>query len=766
MPICYNDTSRSNNVLGETMKKNIRDIFKPKSLFSRLMFSFLILIFISSSLHFFSYVLYKNYIRKELINNSNQRVEVLANKLNMSFEQIQNSLLRIYMEDDFKAIANNETLSNYQEKLIIDRLIGYTNFNKNIKTIFILRENSDLILTSEGSYDRRKFFNTFYNSGIYNEEFWLKESSKNFYNGFYRTVDFIDSSNPNQTTKMFLMPVAFKQVNNSRFIMVALVDIDSIIKANENEFSNDFYIFNKSSETIYIKSQNKNLDIDVQKLTGVDKQKNGYIFSEKSSIEGITYVKYMPTKDMSSLMLKVNILFIFVTISAVLISLAISFVISNKFSKPVISIIDFIESMSEKRTENDNNLEEFQYIRNNIEDIVTQNSNYNKEIKQKNSMLESLLYFSKIKNIYMNLSEVKDQMRIEQDYILIGFRVHFKKTYYEYINMETSKITFSIAQLTKSYISDYISNAAVFQSQDDEFILIIQPDNKDTDIKNIISKVLLCLTQEEEYLFFTVAISRLCSDVADFDKCYMSINDIIKYRQPIESNQILEVNNIGVQKEERFHLPLKQMEQLTEALNSCSIDEALRKLNEVFEFNKKGKVNQIYVNAIFNEIINRCITVINSVEEANVSINIAQIQNKVSKFYSIDQYKKLCDEIIRLVIETCKLKENKKDYIVDFILEYIQLHYNEDIYLELFADKLNLTKEYISQYFKNKTGTNLVNYLNEFRIQKAKKLLAETRLSINEIAQNVGYNTPNNFSRIFKQYVGKSPREYRQEESI
>lgn len=747
------------------MKKSIRDIFKFKSLFSRLMLSFLVIIFISSLLHFFSYVLYKNYIKKELINNSNQRVEVLANKLNMSFEQIQNNLLRIYMEDDFKAIANNETLSNYQEKLIIDRLSGYTNFNKNIKNIFIVRENSDLILTSEGSYDRRKFFNTFYNSGIYNEEFWLKESSKNFYNGFYRTVDFIDSSNPNQTTKMFLMPVAFKQVNNSRFIMVALVDIDSIIKANENEFSNDFYIYNKSSEIIYAKSQNRVLDIDIQKLTGVDKQKQGYIFSNKSSIEGITYVKYMPTKDMNSLMLKVNILFVFITISTVLISLSISFIISNRFSKPVTSIIDFIENISEQRS-NNNNLEEFQFIRSNIEDIITQNSNYNKEINKKNSMLESLFYFSKIKNIYMNLSEAKDQMIIEQDYILVGFRVHFKKRYYEVVNIEASKITFSIAQLTKGYITDHISNVAVFQSQDDEFILVIQTDKTDSDIKDIISRILSCLGYEDEYIFFTVAISKLCNDVAEFDKCYVSINDIIKYRQPIESNQILEVNKINMQKEEKFHFPLRQIEQLTEALNNCNLEEALKRLSEVLGYNKKGKVNQIYINVIFNEIINRCITAINSVEEATVNINIAQIQNKASKFYSIDQYKKLCEEIINLAIETCKLKENKKDYIVDFILEYIHLHYNEDIYLELFADRLNLTKEYISQYFKNKMGINLVNYLNEFRIEKAKKLLSETSLSINEVAQNVGYNTPNSFSRIFKQYVGKSPREYRQEASI
>lgn len=747
------------------MKKSIRDIFKFKSLFSRLMLSFLVIIFISSLLHFFSYVLYKNYIKKELINNSNQRVEVLANKLNMSFEQIQNNLLRIYMEDDFKAIANNETLSNYQEKLIIDRLSGYTNFNKNIKNIFIVRENSDLILTSEGSYDRRKFFNTFYNSGIYNEEFWLKESSKNFYNGFYRTVDFIDSSNPNQTTKMFLMPVAFKQVNNSRFIMVALVDIDSIIKANENEFSNDFYIYNKSSEIIYAKSQNRVLDIDIQKLTGVDKQKQGYIFSNKSSIEGITYVKYMPTKDMNSLMLKVNILFVFITISTVLISLSISFIISNRFSKPVTSIIDFIENISEQRS-NNNNLEEFQFIRSNIEDIITQNSNYNKEINKKNSMLESLFYFSKIKNIYMNLSEAKDQMIIEQDYILVGFRVHFKKRYYEVVNIEASKITFSIAQLTKGYITDHISNVAVFQSQDDEFILVIQTDKTDSDIKDIISRILSCLGYEDEYIFFTVAISKLCNDVAEFDKCYVSINDIIKYRQPIESNQILEVNKINMQKEEKFHFPLRQIEQLTEALSNCNLEEALKRLSEVLGYNKKGKVNQIYINVIFNEIINRCITAINSVEEATVNINIAQIQNKASKFYSIDQYKKLCEEIINLAIETCKLKENKKDYIVDFILEYIHLHYNEDIYLELFADRLNLTKEYISQYFKNKMGINLVNYLNEFRIEKAKKLLSETSLSINEVAQNVGYNTPNSFSRIFKQYVGKSPREYRQEASI
>lgn len=752
-------------IIGGIMKIKFKNIFSLKSLFSRLMFSFLIIIFIASMFHFFSYKLYKNYIEKELINNSYQRMEVLANKLDSSFQQVQNTLLKVYMEEEFKPISNNENLTSYQEKCIVDRLKSYANFNSNVKTIFILNEKSNLILTSDGSYDRRKFFNTFYNNYLYNEEFWLKERNKNFYTGYYETVEFVDSSDPRQDTKRLLMPIAFKQVNYSNFVMVALVDINSITMSNENEFLEDFYIYDKNNQLIYLTSKDNSMTFKPENLKGVDKNAQGYIFSRKSKAEGITYVKFLPNGEIKRLMVKVNIMFSLMIIGSVLVSFVISYIISRKVNRPVAKIINTIEEISQQNI-NSENEEDLQFIRNNVQKIISENFDYNREIKKKNSLLETLFYHSKIKNVYLHLNEMIDEITVKEDYSLVCFRIHFKDKYYEEVAIEHGKSTYALMELIKMHMKEYVDSISAFQSQNNEFIIIIEMIDKNLNIKEAVEKTLSALKEDEQYIFFTAAISNIYSDISQFDKCYSNLSDVIKYRLPIGINQVLEENKLA-EKAEKFYLPHKQIEQFTELLCSGKRDECIKRIHEIFEQNAKGKVNQFYINLICSEIINCCITAANNEEgEVGNSLNINLIQEKLNTCCTIEQYEKLCIRIIDDTIEKFIAKERKKDYVIDFIKEYIESHYNEDLYLELFAEKLNLTKEYISLYFKNKTGVNLINYLNEYRVERAKELLMKTELSINEIAQRVGYNAANNFSRIFKQYTGRSPREYRQNTNI
>ncbi len=743
------------------MRIKFKNIFSLKSLFSRLMFSFLLIIFIASVFHFFSYTLYKNYIEKEVIDNSYQRMEVLANKLDSSFQQVQNTLLKVYMEDEFKPIANNENLTSYQEKSLVDRLKGYGNFNSNIKTIFILNEKSNLVLTSEGSYDRRKFFNTFYSNHLYNEDFWLKESGKNFYTGYYEAVEFTDNSDPRQSTKRLLMPVAFKQVNYSNFVMVALVDINSITMSNENEFLEDFYIYDKNNELIYLTSKGNPRAFKPESLKGVDKNGQGYIFSRKSKAEGITYVKFLPNGEIRKLMVKVNIMFSLMIIGSVLVSLVISYIISKKVNRPVAKIIDTIEEMSQHNI-NKENEEDLQFIGNNVRKIISENFDYNREIEKRNSLLETLFYHSRIKNVYLHLNEIIDEVTVKEDYLLVCFRIHFKDKYYEEVAIDHGKSTYGLMELIKMHMKGYMDSVSGFQSQNNEFVIVIEMNDKNLNVKEVVEKTLTAIKEEERYVFFTVAISKIYNDISKFDKCYSNLTEAIKYRLPMDTNQIIEENGTET-RGEKFYLPLKQIEQFTELLCSGKRDECVKRIQEIFEQNAKAKVNQFYINLICSEIINCCITAINNEQgEISHSLDINRIQEKLNACCTIEQYEKLCIHMMDETIQNFIEKEKKKDYIVDFIKEYIDAHYNEDLYLEIFAEKLNLTKEYISLYFKSKTGVNLINYLNEYRVRKAKEFLRETELSINEVAQKVGYNTPNNFSRIFKQYTGKSPKEYRQ----
>ncbi|MDR1956249.1 MAG: helix-turn-helix domain-containing protein [Treponema sp.] len=97
---------------------------------------------------------------------------------------------------------------------------------------------------------------------------------------------------------------------------------------------------------------------------------------------------------------------------------------------------------------------------------------------------------------------------------------------------------------------------------------------------------------------------------------------------------------------------------------------------------------------------------------------------------------------------------------------FIWENYTRKVCLQEVADASGLSAPYFSTIFKEEMGENLSSYLNRLRIEKASTLLAETDLSLNEIASTCGFEDQSWFSKIFKSYTGVSPRKYREQGGI
>ena len=94
-------------------------------------------------------------------------------------------------------------------------------------------------------------------------------------------------------------------------------------------------------------------------------------------------------------------------------------------------------------------------------------------------------------------------------------------------------------------------------------------------------------------------------------------------------------------------------------------------------------------------------------------------------------------------------------------LEYINQHYADDLTLTEIAGYIGLNETYFSHLFKKTTGVNFTDYVNSLRIDKAKEILRTEDYSIYQVAEKVGYTNISYFSRIFKQWVGVGPFEYK-----
>jgi AraC-like DNA-binding protein len=101
--------------------------------------------------------------------------------------------------------------------------------------------------------------------------------------------------------------------------------------------------------------------------------------------------------------------------------------------------------------------------------------------------------------------------------------------------------------------------------------------------------------------------------------------------------------------------------------------------------------------------------------------------------------------------------------LVKQALAYIQQNYTRSFSLEELSETIGVSKSYLSRIFKIDMGISLWDYLNRFRIQKAKELLLLSDESISAIATEVGYEDISYFSRVFREIVECSPRAYRQQ---
>lgn len=95
------------------------------------------------------------------------------------------------------------------------------------------------------------------------------------------------------------------------------------------------------------------------------------------------------------------------------------------------------------------------------------------------------------------------------------------------------------------------------------------------------------------------------------------------------------------------------------------------------------------------------------------------------------------------------------------VIEYIAESFCKKIYVEELSAMINVSPDYFTRMFKDSIGKTPIDYINALRINRALKLLFETDIPVSEVAEATGFSNPNYFNKTFKQYMNTSPLSYR-----
>jgi len=107
----------------------------------------------------------------------------------------------------------------------------------------------------------------------------------------------------------------------------------------------------------------------------------------------------------------------------------------------------------------------------------------------------------------------------------------------------------------------------------------------------------------------------------------------------------------------------------------------------------------------------------------------------------------------------------RSNRLIDGLTMHIDNHYSSKISLQSLGDEFLLSRGYISALFKKELNTTFSNYLNDIRINHAKKLLKTSHYRVYEVGNLCGYPDNQYFTKVFKKHVGITPTTYRQKNS-
>lgn len=417
-----------------------------------------------------------------------------------------------------------------------------------------------------------------------------------------------------------------------------------------------------------------------------------------------------------------------------------------------------IKSLAEKIGYSGKNIKkEVEYIEKKIEEISLTNKNLQYTI----SDMKAYQKEKKIKDYLLGISERDTLEKIENEspiFKLSSYRVIILEVF----DIDTVENIHEKFKITKEFFMKYFSKEIICEIVDIDYksIAIILENKLDEDELEEVMKCLEKHCERNFNLIFTIAITNVYNNMKDLPKAYREAKKILDYKFAFKQKRIIFQKSIQGNNMKKYYYPIDiEAKLINKTLNSNETS-IKRVLDEIFDENSGVEIDKNEIKEFGGLLYNTLSRILIQVKEMNEEIDV-KIFN-IQEILRVDDFKQLKEVFEDKILEICKVTKikdmNDNSDIKSKIETYLEENYMIDISLDNLATYLGHSFKYTSILFKKVMGDNFKNYLNLYRIDKAKKLMEEnSNLKIKELAEMVGYNSSNTFIRIFKKYEGVSP---------
>lgn len=680
----------------------------------------------------------------------------------------------------FSACANLSSYSSGREYYTLLSLSEeISKYNRNIAAknrFYIYFNNLDVIVTSESIYQPKSFFDSQYSHLGLNYIDWFSSISsgdKNF-------IRFPSEADSDMILSIYRFPTGPNQSSATLITDISSKAIDLNIKDNNRDnFDIKYIVFDQNgniamssftaddmlTEQLKTAQSEDKIEIDSKKYdSNVKILDNNYKLV--CLFEHSRYSKNINTLNM-------------ICIAVIVITLFFGAIVISRYIKIQYSPIENILEALSDIPENNTLTNEYDVVKDSILKMKSENRSARSKIELQNRDLANSFLIRLLSNNTLSQKMIDNNLKIHNisfsgdSYCVISCTVDSYDALFSDMPTDSDEekkletILFAVTNVTEEYAKEIQHNEIHTVTTDNSICYILSCSaEKDATAEGLaLSEFVSNFFFEKLNVLLKLAISSSASSIYDISQCYSQSKTALSYAEHIESPCVVSFEDIrkkdqGSAIEYQYTSEVEQrMINFIETGNAESCSALLKDI-----FPPEDVSGSTALQLTRTKACNIIGTIEGIIEKRNypddISVNTETILYQI---INAEDY----SSIISIVSDTCislceSFANNKLNRISDSILDYIEENYSDvNLGVSTIADALGLSRSYVSTKFKEQFGIGINEYINKYRIKKAKELLNTEDYTLNTISQMIGYSDSRTFIRIFKKYEDTTPGKYR-----
>lgn len=676
----------------------------------------------------------------------------------------------------------------------IRMLKEYKLSNNTIHDIYIYLKNIDMVINDQGIESSKDYYNSliYYNNLSYDE--WINTLTQ-YYNGHYVTdVSGKAYNNTALEDISYIRSLPLLRPDKNNASVVVSINESKFLTMVENirkEYNGEVLILDSSNSIVWSTPnltvlpegvKYEELNSDKRIISALVDGKKVVVSYIDSTAESWKYMLIIPT-DVFWYKLTYSRRFIFfgIMLSALLCGV-VTYVTLKKNYAPVYSLVNSISNQSDFSP--DGQTDEYSYIQSAVKKIVDERNSIRLELIGQKAALRSHFFERLLKGRIREIPDdsiaalgidfVSDSFGVMLFYIedLDGDTLEYGESY----DAEVYKLLQYITPDMLEKISENQCHAYI-TDVDDMIACII---NINSSSKDKADEVMTKLAQElYQYMLsknninITVALSNVHNNIMGIPEAYNEAMEVIEYKEVMGIKGIINYSRTQDNKDIEYYYPVEQEQKIINNIKLGEFTAIEEILNNIFDenFRKRNLPPHMAKYVMCNLLctILKAMNDIGTTTEDSYLRYIIEFEKLIGQLMHNRNVSEIYREMVKEIKNVCESAgpscrpSGKSQHIRDDIEKYIMENYMDvNLCISSIGDHFKMNPSYISKLYKTQSGKSILDYINKVRIDRAKQLMSDKSITIEDAAKAAGYSSLRTFIRVFSKSQGITPGKFKE----